>query len=209
HHRTRTARLESVTSSVLALYRAAMEPQPPAALDITTLVVAICAAVVAATALGWQVASWLLSGGRAKVELRNGAMRHIGGQYATVPAHKPLGQELAEQGFTRRAVFVNVRNVGRLPVSVSWWDLKLPGGIRFGEMNPLHGPKFPHRLDVGESVTWAMTVDGDMLFALRAAQKQAKVGNVEVRAVVSLGSGKEIKTPQRITFTANELEQGA
>ncbi|SHJ58156.1 hypothetical protein SAMN05421803_107168 [Nocardiopsis flavescens] len=201
--------MESVTSSVLALYRAAMEPQPPTALDITTLVVAICAAVVAATALGWQIASWLLSGGRAKVELLNGALHQFGPQWIVMPPNKPLDPSGAANGFTRRAIFVEVRNVGRLPITVTSWQLKLPGGVKIGELNSPNGPRLPHRLDVGDSEKWAIEVDSELVAALRATRKMAKVDDVEVRAVVSLGSGKEIKTPQRITFTAKELEQGA
>lgn len=185
-----------------------MEPQPPTALDITTLVVAICAAVVAATALGWQVASWLLSGGRAKVELLNGALHQFGPQWVVMPPNKPLDPSAAANGFTRRAIFVEVRNVGRLPITVTSWQLKLPGGVKIGELNSPNGPKLPHRLEVGDNATWAIEVDGQLVAALHATRRMAKVDDVEVRAVVSLGSGKEITTRRRITFTAKELEQG-
>lgn len=182
-----------------------MEVESPTALDIATLVIAVFGAVVAMMALGWQVASWLLSGGRAKVELRNGAIHERGDPYVTVPADKAIGSDLVTQGFTRRAIFINVRNVGRLPISVTGWHLKFPAAMTLGEMNHPRAT-FPHRLEVGESKEWHIEVDTDVQTILRAAQRKAKVSDVEVRGVVELGNGKKTTTRQKIVFPASDLE---
>ncbi|MFL1430299.1 MULTISPECIES: hypothetical protein [unclassified Nocardiopsis] len=184
-----------------------MEPQPPTALDIATFVIAVVAAVTAAVSLTWNVVSWLFSGGRATAELDDGVIQANGVAYALTERGKPIDPNAAKYGFTKRAIFVTVRSVGRLPVTVAQWHLKLPG-LRYGEMNSPHGPSLPHRLEPGEHAQWAIEVDEQMLATLRTTRGRAKVDDVEVYAVVSLGSGKEIKTPQRINFTAKELEQG-
>ena len=184
-----------------------MEPQPPTGLDVATLWIAVIAAITAAVSLTWNVLSWLFSGGLAKAELDNGAIHANGRAYALIERGKPVDPSAAKSGFTRRALLLAVRSVGRLPVTVAQWQLKLPG-LSYGEMNSPHGPRLPHRLEPGEHAVWAIEVDEQMLATLHTSRTWAKVDEVEVYAVVKLGSGKEIKTPQRITFTANELEQG-
>ncbi|OOC52613.1 hypothetical protein NOSIN_01195 [Nocardiopsis sinuspersici] len=196
-----------MTSGVLSLYGAAMESQPPTGLDIATFVIAVVAVVTAAVSLTWNVLSWLFSGGLAKVELDDGVIHANGTTYALTERGEPVDPSVTKAGFTRRALFVTVRSKGRLPVTVAQWHLKLPKH-KYVEMNSLHGPSLPHRLEPGEQAMWAIEVDEQMLSILRDDRAWAKVDDVEVYAVVSLGSGKEIKTPQRITFTANELEQG-
>ncbi len=181
-----------------------MEPQPPTALDITTLIVAICAAVVAATALGWQIASWLMSGVRAEVEVSKGGKSKYSGEYTTVEPSTPR----ETFSYPIPLVVVDIRNTGRLPVSVIGWSFRLPGGVKQGDLIEVMGPKLPHRLDVAENARWGVELNKRLKVDLLIAQREVKVADVKVHVVVSLGNGKRITTRKPIVFTADELEQG-
>jgi hypothetical protein len=50
---------------------------------------------------------------------------------------------------------VSVANVGRQPVTVARWGLKSGLGVSLYPAADSIGPRLPHRLEVGESETWA------------------------------------------------------
>jgi len=54
-------------------------------IEIVALVLAVLSLVIAAAALGWQIASWLLEAGRVRVQLR------VGGLARTTPASSRKG----------------------------------------------------------------------------------------------------------------------
>lgn len=75
---------------------------------------------------GWPAATFFLTGGRVKVELRIGAMHHAGTGMVTSPVGSARPEDavkLAQQGYTRPIVAVRVRNIGRLPVIVTGWSI--------------------------------------------------------------------------------------
>jgi len=66
-------------------------------------------------------------------------------------------QTLRAQGFNRALVAVQVRNDGRLPVTVSSWSVAVkPGGTAFQPFGESIGPALAHRLDAGEAANWAV-----------------------------------------------------
>lgn len=122
-----------------------------------SLVVAICAVALATLSLGWQAATYVLTGGRVKVELLVGAMGNGGIVTAPPNGLSPDWQEhLATQGFSRPIVAVTVANVGRQPVKVDRWGIKSGVGTSFYPVGESIGPKLPHRLEVGDAGTWAV-----------------------------------------------------
>jgi hypothetical protein len=101
-------------------------------LDIVTLVVAIVGLALAALSLGWQAATFVLSGSRVRVTLRRGAVRRGFGETVRVsfPEHATEREVLVarKQGFTEDVAVAEVRNRGRLAISVEDVSIKTDDG---------------------------------------------------------------------------------
>jgi hypothetical protein len=84
--------------------------------------VSIVALVLSALSLGWQAGTWFLTGGRVKVELRVGVVHQSSSGLIHTSVvnwqHAWSGHE-AEQGYRHPGIVVQVRNVGRLPGTVT------------------------------------------------------------------------------------------
>jgi hypothetical protein len=65
-------------------------------------------------------------------------------------------ETVASQGFPQPIVAVMVANVGRQPVTVARWGLRSGLGMSLYPAADSIGPRLPHRLEVGESETWAV-----------------------------------------------------
>ncbi len=126
-------------------------------MNVASLVLGICGVVLASLSLGWQAAQYVLTGGRVKVRLQIGALGN-GAIVTAAPSslHEGWWEQLAEQGYRRPIVAVTVANVGRLPVTVARWGLKSGLGMSLYPAADSIGPPLPHRLEVGESETWAV-----------------------------------------------------
>jgi hypothetical protein len=126
-------------------------------MSVASLVVGICGVTLASLSLGWQAANYVLTGGRVKVRLRVGGLGN--GGMITAPSNSLSAnwwENLASQGFQRPIVAVTVANVGRQPVTVARWGLKSGLGMSLYPAADSIGPHLPHRLEVGESETWAV-----------------------------------------------------
>jgi hypothetical protein len=128
------------------------------------LAVGICGVVLASLSLGWQAATYVLTGGRVKVKLLVGALGN-GGMATGPPEHVSADwlQRLASQGFNQPIVAVTVANVGRQPVQVVRWGLKSGLGASLYPSNGV-GPPLPHRLEVGDAATWAVGMEAVQAF---------------------------------------------
>lgn len=150
----------------------------PTALDITTLVIALIGLVAALVSLGWQVASWLLSGPRVRAGISHGVMT------------------MSDGSIGPPCIAVEARNVGRAEASLVSWGLRLPdGGTFVPPMSPgtWWGPSLPHPLAGGHSVTWLVDIG-----SIVEARAQAGFDEVDVRSVVTLGSGKKVESASTI-----------
>jgi hypothetical protein len=129
------------------------------------LVVGICGVVLASLSLGWQAASYALTGGRITVRLQVGGQGH-GGMATAPPENLSQGwlENLASQGFSRPIVAVTVANIGRQPVTVTRWGLKSGLGVALYPTADSIGPTLPHRLDIGDSATWAVDMSAVTAF---------------------------------------------
>jgi hypothetical protein len=117
----------------------------------------------AATFAAVVVALWLArqERGHVRVKLKVGAMNEFGSGATAPPAAVKPGwfEGLAEQGYRRPVVAVEVANVGRQPVTVKGWNLTSPRGVSLSPIGDSIGPALPHRLDVGEAVTFAVDME--------------------------------------------------
>ena len=129
------------------------------------LAVGICGVVLASLSLGWQAASFVLSGGRVKARLLVGALGN-GGMATRPAADLDAGwlKQLESQGFSQPVVALTVANVGRQPVNVTRWGLKSGLGTSLYPVADGIGPRLPHRLDVGEAATWAIDMRSAQAF---------------------------------------------
>jgi hypothetical protein len=126
-------------------------------MNVASLVLGICGVVLASLSLGWQAATYVLTGGRVKVRLRVGGLGD-GGIVIAPPnsLNANWWEYLASQGYPRPIVAVTVANVGRQPVTVARWGLKSGLGMSMYPAADSIGRRLPHRLEVGESETWAV-----------------------------------------------------
>jgi hypothetical protein len=167
------------------------------ALDIITLVIAMTGAATGIAALGWGIAQHRLTGARVKVSLVGGWFYNggiiVGGLDTLQRPNEDLGDAV---------VGVLVRNVGRLPATVTIW------GVRAGETS-FHSdeyhylnPAIPHRLEAGEEATWYVG-SGAIVRQAHAAGKV--LGDARLGARVVLGTGDEIRAKK--TYPPSVLER--
>jgi hypothetical protein len=162
--------------------------------DTTTLVIAVVGLALAAASLAWQTATFALTGSRVRADILRGAIGR-GGLVSSPPekwnANSPAA--LAAQGFTEPVVAVEVRNVGRMAVSVQKVTAYLDNGIGFSPTQT--ETPLPFRLEPGSSEKW--WVEAAVLHAAIVASRHAGIGGSDhprVHVAVGLGTGKVVKT---------------
>ena len=162
------------------------------------LAVAVCGVVLASLSLGWQAASYVLSGGRVKVKLLVGALGN--GAIVTGPAENLSAdwlEGLASQGFSEPIVAITVANVGRQPVKVARWGLKSGLGMSLWPPANGIGPSLPHRLEAGDAATWAVDTMTVQAFFQAANQVWGKSQPGSSRGKSLIGKvAAEVKRPQ-------------
>src|SRR3954451_16923534 len=135
-----------------------MSGSSPTTLSISSLIVAIVGVTLASASLAWQAASFALSGHRVRVELRRGGIRR--GPGGTARLAGPLSpsasqvQMMREQGFNDDLVIVEVRNVGRMAVSIESVSINADDDWGFSYLSDPENPSLPHRLEAGSKESW-------------------------------------------------------
>lgn len=170
-------------------------------IEAIALLIAALSLVLAGLSLGWQIAQWLLSGGRAKATLLHGVRQ---GSDAIIG---PVGRDgagfnitdLRRQGIDgAEVVGIQVTNHGRAPVVVEGVRLCPRGGaMRFVPVAERLGPELPYTLEPGSNASWYMTADHAA--ALADASREVlteKVTGVYMDA--QLGTGKTITTRETL-----------
>ncbi|MGH3938688.1 MAG: hypothetical protein ACRDTG_08615 [Pseudonocardiaceae bacterium] len=147
-------------------------------MQTSTFVVAVLGVVLSTASLSWQAATFILTGGRVKLALQTGAVHNSGSGMIVsqvTGAWSMSAERLALQGYTRPVVAVQVRNVGRLPVTVTKWSIfESAKGTAFLPLADSIGPSLPYRLDAGVEETWAL----DAMAAQKLVQTTADVFQV-------------------------------
>lgn len=167
------------------------------------LVVGICGVVLASLSLGWQAASYVLSGGRIKVRLLVGAVGNGAMVTGPVDSMTPGWFEgLAAQGFSQPIVAVSVANVGRQPVKVARWGLESGLGMSLHPSANGIGPSLPHRLDVGDAATWAVEMATVRVFFEIANEVSVKSPGDAVNRRTLFNLGTLINRPRRTEVVA-------
>lgn len=167
------------------------------------LLISTLSLVIAGASLGWQVAQWLLSAGRARAVLMHG-MLHGAGAFVGPVRKDGSGYDLKilhRQGFEGIAVVgIQVTNHGRAPLFVEGVSLAPRGGVmRFVPMAELHGPDLPHRLEAGTNASWYTSTDHAVTLAASSRDVlREKVSGVYMTAQLGTGNTVETKRTLRV-----------
>jgi hypothetical protein len=86
------------------------------------------------------------------VELLVGALGRGGAGTGPIEAFDQ--KMLARQGLDQPIIAVRARNIGRLPVDVTGWDVKTGAGFGYTLPGWEVNPSFPYRLEPGAQVTF-------------------------------------------------------
>ncbi|HZT07743.1 MAG TPA: hypothetical protein VFC51_11980 [Chloroflexota bacterium] len=170
--------------------------------ETATLAIAVLSLMLAGLSLGWQAATFFLEGGRVKATFKPGLVGN--GMVITLEAEKfsddNMRAVMGRQGYGRPVAAIDVRSVGRLPVTIASWKIVTnPGGTALQPVGELIGPALPHRLEAGESQIWA--VDYKAVQALVAATSSVvklDTTTVRVSSTVGLGDGRTVRARGRI-----------
>lgn len=166
--------------------------------DAIALLISAISLALAGTSLGWQIAQWLLSGGRPKATLMHGMIHGAGAFVGPVQKDgKPFNLAgLHSQGFRgQEVVGVQVTNHGRAAVTVESVAVCPRGGsMRFVPVDQRIGPELPHQIEPGTNESWFVPVDVGTLLATtsREAAGEPVTG---VYMVARIGTGKSVETP--------------
>jgi hypothetical protein len=127
--------------------------------DTAALVIAIVGLVLAAFSLGWQAVTFVLSGPRVKVRLKEG-LRGLGGVIIAPPSIYPDSgrASLEADGYTEHVLAVVVTNSGRSATTVQRWSLNYGNGVVFTHQLDSRNPVLPHRLEPHTTETWYASV---------------------------------------------------
>jgi hypothetical protein len=163
-------------------------------LEIVTLVVAILGVLLALASLVWQAATFVLSGSRVRLLLRQGALKRMAG--GTVRISGPLQptasdcEVMRSQGFEEPVLIVEVRNRGRMAVSVEDIAAVSEDGWGFKRAEDPENPSLPHRLEPGAKQAWH--VELAVFQALVDKDRKPR----KAWMTVELGTGRVMRTKQ-------------
>lgn len=169
--------------------------------ESVALLVSALSLVLAALALGWQIAQYLLSAGRPKATLLHGLVSHSEAYSGPVSVDgKGFDLDgLRSQGMSGfEAVGIQVTNHGRAAVIIESVKLLPRGGTM--SLIPVRervGPDLPHKLEPGANASWFL----DLGHAERLAAASREVIKERVSGVymtAQLGNGKTVRTRQTL-----------
>jgi hypothetical protein len=175
-------------------------------MQTATLVIAVVGVALATLSLGWQAATFLLSGPRVKVFLAQGYRGPGGVMLAPIETYSDGGAAIARMGFTEHVLAVHAVNRGRLPASITNWTVRFSNGATY--MNPTDtlNPKLPYRLEAHADATWYAPAA-----FLQEAQKgfaDGSDGAARARGEVSLASReKSVRSRYSLIIRAEGVRQ--
>lgn len=167
-------------------------------MDLAAILVASLSLVVAALALGWQVASWLLDDARLKTRMKQG----LAGRGSVVSADVLRSGKLCDMKSMRDQgwdgpdlIGIEVANIGRRRAKISRVGLSLKRGgtgLSHTEANAW-SPSLPHWLEPGESDTWYFELDdARALITATRGSIDPNAGGIVLQAIT--GTGKTAQT---------------
>ncbi len=125
-----------------------------------TLVIAVVGVTLAALSLGWQAATFFLTGPRVKVYLREGFRGPRGVMIAPPSIYTEGGLEaLGRMGYVDHVLAVEAVNRGRLPATVHNWAIRFGNNVVYTNPADPQNPQLPYRLESHTSASWYAPLD--------------------------------------------------
>jgi hypothetical protein len=165
----------------------------PSTFDYINLGIAVGALLLALVALAWHAAVFLLSGPRVGVAMKIGFLSTAGTVVSWAPGKGSDENipELRKHGFDYPVVTAELRNKGRMPVSVTRVEVVYSNGIALTGLEPVVGEGLPFRLEAHSEFTYVLPGEE----VARGVQATVGIGGSDrVRLRVSLGNGKTLRT---------------
>lgn len=155
-------------------------------IEVASLILAIIAVLGVTIALAWRLVDWRSIHRGVRVDIRHAV---------AVGEGHGVGEH--------RVITVTAHNVGRGPVSLTGWGLRLPHGLDVVLVEQLasSGPALPLTLQPGNEATWHMTHDAVMASLADRPIKRA----FALHGFVRLGTGRTALSKQRITISPLEV----
>ena len=163
---------------------------------LPSLAVAIAGLVLAAVALTWQAATFLLTGSRLKVDSRQGATDGRGIVHG-MPGSESI-ERLRAQGYTHEVLGAEVFNRGRTGVSVTGIRAVTSRGISFAPIADLLGPPMPHRLEPGASASWFFPLAPVRAAIATSAEELGHPNPDDVAIDVDSGDGRRRRAKRKL-----------
>ena len=154
--------------------------------ELATFILAVCALLGMIVALAWRFADWKSVHRGIRVDIHH-----------AVAVGEGLG--VGEH----RVIAVSANNVGRAPVSLTGWGLRLPHGrdVVFFEQTPGSGPALPLTLQPGHEATWHMMLDAVVASLADRTSNRA----FALHGFVRLGTGRTVLSKKKITISSSEV----
>lgn len=165
------------------------------------LLVASISLVVSGLALGWQIAVWLMSGSRPRINLTHAV---TGPALASTPIRRGGSlkdyQHMRDQGWDGPELLgIEVTNHGRIRLQITRFAVVHPtSGTVLGILAPNEfSAPLPHFIDPGTTAAWYGDLDTarQVVTAMNAAESTS---GRDVKMRVTLGTGKELTTKRSV-----------
>jgi hypothetical protein len=171
--------------------------------ETAAFVIAVIGLALAALSLGWQLASFLLTGPRVKVRLREGVRSPLTGAAMIGPLsmYTERGREALEaRGQTQHVLIVTVTNTGRVPTTVDGWSVSFGNRVEYsGPPGDPAAPPLPCRLEPHAGEHWCAPIDDDLRPVLDDFVDQSDAART-ARAHARLQTGAEVSSRERIVL---------
>jgi hypothetical protein len=167
---------------------------------VAALIVAIVAACVALTSLGWQVIAFLLTGPRVSIRLEEAFRNPLTGEMLATTPRAIVGgiDKLDELGYSEHVLLVRVTNRGRSATTVERWNLLFGNDAMYVHPRAdLTNPPTPTRLDSHTSTTYYTLVEWLQGYQANFTRQSRRAKRI--RAVVGV-SGRNRDRKSRFAY---------
>jgi hypothetical protein len=170
-------------------------------MEVATLVIAVVGLALAMLSLGWQAATFFLSGPRVKVYLREGLRGPVGVMLAPASIYTGEGRDaLTRMGYTEHVLGVEAVNRGRLPATIGHWSLKFKNDVAYQNPTDPTNPSLPFRLEPETSATWYAPAED--LQEVQDAFTDQSERQATLHAEITLASGRTIRSKNALVIGA-------
>lgn len=125
-------------------------------MQIATFVLSVAALVLSVIALTWQMVEHRLTGSRVRADLRLGGLGFGGVVTGPLDMNRST---LASQGVQEWVLCIDVRNIGRMAMDLTNFEIEFESGGAYNRAGWHLNPELPYRLESGSSKAFYVPLD--------------------------------------------------